>query len=107
MTPNPDGSVAVIGTGMNADSRVFFDGLPAAVRAPFTGTEQSGFIVVQPPQGAHNQTAAVTVFNTDGLSTPCWCNRRIRPLITTGPPDRRSRSFDPTGCRRAFPPWWR
>lgn len=69
VVPNPDGTVAVMGTGMSPDSRVFFDGLPATVRVPFTGTEQSGFVVVQPPQGSYQQVAAVTVFNPDGLNS--------------------------------------
>jgi hypothetical protein len=32
VTPNPDGSVTVAGTGMSANSQVFFDSLPGRSR---------------------------------------------------------------------------
>ena len=95
VVPNPDGSVAVIGSGMNVDSRVFFDGLPAAVRAPFTGTEQSGFVVVQAPQGAHNQTATVTVFNPDGLNS-MMAQAQNPPTYSYGPSEPVFAAFGPT-----------
>ena len=88
--------MAVIGSGMNVDSRVFFDGLPAAVRAPFTGTEQSGFVVVQPPQGAHSQTATVTVFNTDGLNS-MLVQSQNPPTYSYGPSEPVFAAFDPNG----------
>jgi uncharacterized protein (TIGR03437 family) len=93
---NPDSTVAVIGSGMTPDSRVFFDGLPAVVRAPFTGTEQSGFVVVQPPQGAHNQTATVTVFNPDGLNS-MMAQPQQPPTYYYGPSEPVFATFGPTG----------
>jgi uncharacterized protein (TIGR03437 family) len=66
VTANPDGMVTVGGSGMNGDSRVYFDGVQAAVRAPFAGDMQAGMIVVTPPPGSNRQMATVTVHNGDG-----------------------------------------
>src|SRR4029077_7742435 len=35
--PNPDGSVTVSGSSFGADSRVYFDGVQAAITKPYTG----------------------------------------------------------------------
>jgi len=70
LTPNADGSVTVAGLGLVPDSRVFLDGVRAAVTAPFTAADAaSGAVSVLPPDGASGQNATVTVFNADGQNT--------------------------------------
>lgn len=70
---NGDGSVTVTGAGFGYDSRVFFDGLQAA-----QGTlNPDGTLTVAPPAGANAQTAAVTVYNSDGQ------NSTVLPTATT------------------------
>ncbi|MFB3829711.1 MAG: IPT/TIG domain-containing protein [Bryobacteraceae bacterium] len=66
VTPNPDGTVTVIGSNLGPDSRIYFDGLPGTVRAPFSGSDQMGAVMVQPPPGANGQIATVSVVNADG-----------------------------------------
>ena len=92
--PGADGAVAVrdSGSNLNADSRVFFDGMPAPVRVPFTGNDQAGTIVVTPPQGANNQTATVDGGPTPTANTPCCWKHRIRPRIIYGSVRARGRS---------------
>jgi uncharacterized protein (TIGR03437 family) len=70
-TPNDKGTVTVAGTGLGPDSRVFFDGLEAAA-SPFSGDRKDGAITVVPPTGQSGQTAAVTVFNSDGQNSAFW-----------------------------------
>ena len=67
--PLPDGTVLVAGTSLGPDSRIYFDGLPAAVRIPFSGNDASGSLVVVPPTGFSGQRATVTAFNGDGQSS--------------------------------------
>jgi uncharacterized protein (TIGR03437 family) len=77
LTQNSDGSVTVAGTGLGAGSRVFFDGLPGRVTAPYAAAAQSsgstssagGSISVMPPPGASSQTATITVYNGDGQNS--------------------------------------
>jgi hypothetical protein len=66
---NDDGSVTVSGANLNSDSRIFFDGLPAAVKTPFNGDGSDGSIAVIPPPGFGGQTATITVFNPDGQNS--------------------------------------
>ena len=68
-TPNNDGGVTIAGAGLGADSRVYFDGLPAAVAAPFSGDDAQGSITVNPPPGTSGQTSLLTVFNSDGQNS--------------------------------------
>ena len=70
LTQNGDGSVTVAAAGLTADSRIFFDGLQAAVTVPFAATDASdGAITVMPPQGASGQNAMVTVFTADNQNS--------------------------------------
>jgi uncharacterized protein (TIGR03437 family) len=62
---NGDGTVTVSGGNFEPDSRVFFDGLPAAA----TGAPSANSIVVTPPSGASGQVSAITVFNADGQNS--------------------------------------
>ena len=66
---NADGSVTVTGSGFGPDSRVFFDGIQAAVQIPFSGADAQGSITVAPPTGSSGQVSHVTVFNGDGQSS--------------------------------------
>ena len=66
---NADGSVTVTGSGFGPDSRVFFDGIQAAVQIPFSGADAQGSITVAPPTGSSGQVSRVTVFNGDGQSS--------------------------------------
>jgi len=73
VTQNPDGSVTVTGTGLTANSRVFFDSLPGQV-VPSAASQsvpsgQSGSVSVMPPPGASGQTATITVYNPDGQNS--------------------------------------
>jgi uncharacterized protein (TIGR03437 family) len=73
VTPNPDGSFILAGTGMSANSRVFFDSLPGLTVAYAISqsdpTGQSGSVSVMPPPGASGQTATITVYNPDGQNS--------------------------------------
>jgi uncharacterized protein (TIGR03437 family) len=74
VTPNPDGSVAVEGTGLTASSQVFFDSLPGQVTVAYAASKsdpagQSGSVSVMPPPGAGSQTATITVYNPDGQNS--------------------------------------
>jgi hypothetical protein len=71
---NSDGSVTLTGTGLSANSQVYFDSLPGQVTVPFATlqsdpTGQSGSVTVRPPPGASGQTATVTVYNPDGQNS--------------------------------------
>ena len=68
VTSNPDGTVAVTGTGLGPDSTVYFDSLPASVtlNACQSGTSGDCPITVAPPSGASGQTSYITVSNADG-----------------------------------------
>ena len=63
---NPDGSVNIAGTGFSADSSIYFDGLPTAIRSL---DEQAGKAIVIAPPGASGQRATVSVFNHDGQNS--------------------------------------
>src|SRR5436305_8176707 len=65
---NADGTVTITGAGFGYDSRVFFDGLQAAL-GTFGGTDAQGTLTVAPPPGTSGQTAAVTVYNSDGQNS--------------------------------------
>jgi uncharacterized protein (TIGR03437 family) len=69
VAPNADGSVTVTGSGFGPDSRVFFDGIPAATLTPFSGTDAQGSIAVTPPAGSSGQVSNVTVYNGDGQNS--------------------------------------
>lgn len=70
LTQNGDGSVTVAAAGLTPDSRIFFDGLQAAVTTPFAATGATdGAITVMPPQGASGQNATVTVFTADNQNS--------------------------------------
>jgi uncharacterized protein (TIGR03437 family) len=72
LTSNADGSVTIAGAGLTPDSRVFFDGLQAAVTIPFAATDAksgTGAITVTPPQGASGQNATVTAFTADNQNS--------------------------------------
>jgi uncharacterized protein (TIGR03437 family) len=74
VTPNPDGTVTVAGTGLSANSLVFFDSLPGQVTVAYAAnpsdpTGQSGSVSVTPPPGASGQTATITVYNPDGQNS--------------------------------------
>ena len=69
VTANADGSATIAGANLASDSRVFFDGLEAAVETPFIGTLQSGSITVVPPPGFSGQKASVVVYNSDWQSS--------------------------------------
>jgi hypothetical protein len=65
---NGDGTVTVQGAGFGPDSRVFFDGA-RGTQAVFSGSDGQGSLTVLPPPGANGQTAAVTVYNSDGQNS--------------------------------------
>ena len=69
VTANADGSATVTGANLASDSRVFLDGLEAAVETPFSGNSQSGSITVIPPPGFSGQKASVVVYNSDWQSS--------------------------------------
>ncbi len=70
LTQNTDGSVTVAAAGLTPDSRIFFDGLQAAVTTPFQASDATdGVITVMPPQGASGQNATVTVFTADNQNS--------------------------------------
>jgi len=70
LTQNSDGSVTVAAAGLTAASRIFFDGLQAAVTVPFQSTDATdGAITVTPPAGASGQNATVTVFTADSQNS--------------------------------------
>ena len=60
--------VAVNGSMLAVDSRVYFDSLPAVTRN-FTGADNAGTLTVTPPVGFSGQVAAVTVYNSDGQNS--------------------------------------
>jgi hypothetical protein len=69
VTPNADGSATIAGANLASDSRIFFDGLEAAVKTPFSGSAQNGSVSVVPPPGFSGQQASVVVYNTDWQSS--------------------------------------
>jgi len=69
VTANQDGSVTVTGVGLASGSRIFFDGLEAAVETPFSGSLLTGSVAVVPPPGYSGQQANLVVYNEDGQSS--------------------------------------
>ena len=70
IAPNANGNLTIGGSNLAADSRIFFDGLEAALIAPFAATDPSnGFITVRPPDGASSQTSTLTAFQADGQNS--------------------------------------
>lgn len=69
VTPAVDGSgnrvVAITGTNLLPDTRILFDGLPAAV----TSITSDGRLLVVPPQAPGSYRAIVTALNSDGQSS--------------------------------------
>jgi hypothetical protein len=76
--PNSDGTVTISGSSFGADSRVYFDGVQAAITKPYTGSDAQGFITVVPPAGNGGQVSVLSVFNGDGQNT----NLAERPPVT-------------------------
>jgi uncharacterized protein (TIGR03437 family) len=70
LTQNPDGSVTVTAAGLTPGSRIFFDGLQAAVTVPFAATDTTdGTVTVMPPPGASGQTSTVVVYTADNQNS--------------------------------------
>jgi uncharacterized protein (TIGR03437 family) len=89
-TPNPDGSVTVNGTGLTANSQVFFDSLPGQVPPPSATNQsdasgQSGSVSVTPPPGASGQTATITVYNPDGQNSTFLQSQSQSPFTHSYP----------------------
>jgi uncharacterized protein (TIGR03437 family) len=63
---NPDGTVTIAGSNWTTGTRLFFDGLPAAISVinPVTGLAN-----LQVPPGANGQQATVTAYNPDGQNS--------------------------------------
>ena len=94
VTPNPDGSVTVNGTGLSANSQVFFDSLPGQSTPPAATNQsdpsgQSGSVSVMPPPGASGQTAAITVYNPDGQNSTFLDSQTQSPFIYVYPQSNR------------------
>lgn len=66
VVPNADGSVSLAGTGFNAASAIYFDGLPAAIRS-LDATNNRAIVV--PPPGASAQRATISIYNPDGQNS--------------------------------------
>jgi hypothetical protein len=65
VTASGDGTVTVNGNGFNVDSRVFFDGMPAA--GIYNGAGNN--ITVTPPSGAPGQISTVAVYQSDSQNS--------------------------------------
>jgi len=65
VTAKSDGTVTVTGSRFATDSRVFFDGAPAATQ----GTDGQSFLTVLPPPGYSGQNASVIIYNSDGQNS--------------------------------------
>lgn len=59
------GNVMIAGANLSADTRILFDGLPAAV----TGVTDDGKLLVTPPPAPGGYTATVVALNPDGQSS--------------------------------------
>jgi hypothetical protein len=60
---NSDSTVTLSGATFGADSRVFFDSLPAS------GAFNNGALTVTPPSGNSGQVSTLTVYNGDGQNS--------------------------------------
>jgi uncharacterized protein (TIGR03437 family) len=83
VTPNPDGSVTVAGTGFTSGSRIFFDSLP--VNCPSPDASCSSPLTIVPPPGANGQTATITVYNPDGQNSTFQQSPSQNPLTYSYP----------------------
>jgi len=68
LAPAVDGNghpaVAIAGQQFSSGTRIFFDGLPAAIQS-----QKGNLLIVTPPVGPIGYTAAVAAFNSDGQSS--------------------------------------
>ncbi len=58
-------ALTIVGTNLQSDTRIFFDGMPAAIKK----VNDDGSLVVQPPQAPGSYTANVVALNSDGQSS--------------------------------------
>jgi uncharacterized protein (TIGR03437 family) len=86
VNPNSDGSVMLTGTYLGGDTRIFFDGIQAAISIPFTGNDQQGALTVIPPAGIAGQTVQISAFNGDGQNTTMIPGSGATYTYTTGGP---------------------
>jgi len=82
---NSDGSVTIAGTYLGGDTRIFFDGIQAAISVPFAGNDQQGALTVIPPARIAGQTAQVSAFNGDGQNTTMLGTGGTYTYSTGGP----------------------
>ncbi len=66
VTPNSDGTLTITGTNWNADTQLYFDGLPATISSLDAPNSSA---IVTPPSGANGQRAIVTAYNADGQNS--------------------------------------
>ena len=90
VTANGDGTVTVTGTSLNAASQVYFDSLPGQVTVayaadPNDSTSQSGSMTVMAPAGASQQTATITVYNSDGQNSTFLLQQGQSPFTYSYP----------------------
>lgn len=68
LAPTVDGNgnpaVLIAGQQFTSSTRIYFDGLPAAIQS-----QKSNLLIVTPPLGPIGYTAAVAAFNSDGQSS--------------------------------------
>jgi uncharacterized protein (TIGR03437 family) len=69
VTDNGDGSVTLRGYSFDAGTRIYFEGLPAAVKTPSSGAADDGSVTVIAPPGFGGQTAALVAYNADGQNS--------------------------------------
>jgi hypothetical protein len=62
-----DGTAAILGANISAETRFFFDGIPGTVRG-YSGSDAVGTAIVVPPQGVGNR-ATVVAYNPDGMNS--------------------------------------
>src|SRR5262249_9683432 len=83
---NPDGTVTVTGINLGGDTRIFFDGIQAAIAVPFTGNDQQGALSVLPPAGFAGQSVQVNAYNGDGQNTTMLPGSSATYTYATGGP---------------------
>jgi hypothetical protein len=62
---NQNRAAAIYGSGFTPDTRIFFDGRPAAIQK----VQDDGSLLVTPPQASSSYTANVVALNADGQSS--------------------------------------
>ncbi len=67
--PNPDGTATVTGRGVDENTWIYFDGVPATVQVPFNPAEQESSALVVPPNRPYPQAAAVVAYNSDNQTS--------------------------------------